>query len=95
MAAGRRRGYVGRMNSDSTSHPKGDQEQATQHRRAVSPARQAASEKIAGNTPADGNASLQSRRDFDEAQRRKAVDFDDVVEKSGEDVPDNQEGKGP
>lgn len=84
------------MNADQNNRTNRDQEQIANRKSGISPTTQAATEQAARSNPRGaGGASPQSHRDFDEAERRKAVDYDGRAKQSGEDLPDNQEGIGP
>lgn len=75
------------MNSDQNNRTNRDQEQVAQPGKP---------------TTDQERRDIQSHRDFDEAERRKAVDYDEARGegqkangRQASDVPDNQEGIGP
>lgn len=81
------------MNADDNNRTNRDQDQIANRKAGVSPTTQAATERAAPMNPRSaGAASPQSHNDYDEAERRKALD---KAARSGEDLPDNQEGVGP
>jgi hypothetical protein len=79
------------MNSDQNTRTNRDQEVASR-KSGISPTTQAATEQAAARNPAtSSNPSPASHREYDVAERGKAV----TSNRPSKDLPDNQEGLGP